>query len=433
MEEENKKENWLTGNKYTKFQKGWIIGLLVLLCFSVIMTLIQGIRIMNRKDQPEQVVEKTPEPEKLDDLQETPETVLVKEQTETVLQMTEPAGREYLDETLFLGDSNTVRFMYFVDEDGKTYTSTQNTIAVVGMGVGAMDSLECMQFSSGTYTMVGAVRLMQPRRIIVTMGTNNLHGISTNTKTFIETYTDRLKKIQNAYAYADIIVNAIPPVTENCSYENVYIEQINAYNRALMKMCDDNHWKFLNSIEDLVNEDGYAVPSYMSADGLHLSEDGMRVLFNYIKNHAWNDEDKRPTPLKDIPEIIGPLTNLYQRDPLSNEEYQPEVLDPSLEVTVTPEPVKEETEEKTEEEVQEEETTKQEAQTPAPEKEAEAAPEVTEETPPEEAQVTEETPAQTPEDTSSQEEAPAEEQSEPVQEEPAPVEETTDNSEQEEG
>ena len=316
MEEEKKKENWLTGNKYTKFQKGWIIGLLVLLCFSIIMTAIQAVRVMNRKEQPEPVVEKTPEPEKLDNLQETPDTVLVTEQKETVLQMTEPAGREYLDETLFLGDSNTVRFMYFVDEDGKTYTSTKNTIAVVGMGVGAMDSLECMQFSSGTYTMVGAVRLIQPRRIVVTMGTNNLHGISTNTKTFIETYTDRLKKIQNAYAYADIIVNAIPPVTENCSYENVFIEQINAYNRALMKMCEDNHWKFLNSIEDLVNEDGYAVPAYMSGDGLHLSEEGMRVLFNYIKNHAWNNEDKRPMPLKDIPEIIGPLTNLYQRDPL---------------------------------------------------------------------------------------------------------------------
>ncbi|MBR4163082.1 MAG: hypothetical protein IKR11_06125, partial [Solobacterium sp.] len=60
MEEEKKKENWLTSNKYTKFQKGWIIGLLVLLCFSIIMTAIQAVRVMNRKEQPAPVIEKTP-------------------------------------------------------------------------------------------------------------------------------------------------------------------------------------------------------------------------------------------------------------------------------------------------------------------------------------------------------------------------------------
>ncbi|MBQ9891218.1 MAG: hypothetical protein IJM39_07390, partial [Firmicutes bacterium] len=35
-----------------------------------------------------------------------------------VLTETKPADQQYLDETLFLGDSNTVRFAYMADENG---------------------------------------------------------------------------------------------------------------------------------------------------------------------------------------------------------------------------------------------------------------------------------------------------------------------------
>ena len=125
-----------------------------------------------------------------------------------VLTETKPADQQYLDETLFLGDSNTVRFAYMADENGSTFTSAKNTIAVSSMGVERISSLQCMQFSTGTFTMVKSVSIMQPRRIIITFGTNNL---ADNPSAFASKYEKQLNAIVKAYPQADLIVNTIPP------------------------------------------------------------------------------------------------------------------------------------------------------------------------------------------------------------------------------
>jgi hypothetical protein len=252
----------------------------------------------------------------------------------TVLPLTDDAGRSYLDSTLFLGDSNTVRFMSFNDEDGKTYTSTQNTIAVVGMGIQAIDTLECEQLSAGTFTMTDAVPILQPERIIITFGTNNLDGKTTDPTSFISDYAEQLKKIQEAYPSVDLIVNSIPPVASANDYPKVTIAQIELYNQAIMEMCGQNNWKYLNSYETLIDENTkYAKMGYMASDGLHLSETGLRALFTYIRTHAYITDDDRPQPLNEIPEIIGPLTTLYSVNPLNNQNFDAQVLNPSSQAT----------------------------------------------------------------------------------------------------
>lgn len=256
----------------------------------------------------------------------------------TILPETADAGRSYLDDTLFLGDSNTVRFMAYNDEtDDKPFTSTDNTIAVVGMGVQAISTLNCEQLSTGTYTMVEAVSILQPKRIIVTFGTNNLDGVTTDVSYFIEQYTTQLKNIEEAYPSVDIIVNSIPPVAQINSYSKVKPFQIELYNNAIIAMCDENGWKYLNSYEALADEEtGYAKDGYMSGDGLHFNETGLQALFDYIRTHAYITEDDRPKPLADIPEIYGPMTTLYTVNPLNNQTFSEDVLNPTAEPANTP-------------------------------------------------------------------------------------------------
>ena len=45
----------------------------------------------------------------------------------TVLPATEDAGRSYVEETLFIGDSNTARYMMYADETGTAFTSLKNS------------------------------------------------------------------------------------------------------------------------------------------------------------------------------------------------------------------------------------------------------------------------------------------------------------------
>ncbi len=235
----------------------------------------------------------------------------------TVLPETEDAGQEYLDETLFLGDSNTQRYMYYgPDSDSKQhYTTTDNNIGVVSMGVSAITSLKWEQFVGKTVTMPQAVQIMQPRRIIIGFGTNNL---TMKTETFIENYKKGLKAIHEAYPYADIIVNAIPPLDKQRENTRLTMTDVDRLNSAIAKMCEEEGYKYLDSSKALEDpETGWAKKDYTIGDGVHLSRNGVKAFFDYVRTHAHITEDTRPMPLKKIPKIKGVTPGLISQDPIA--------------------------------------------------------------------------------------------------------------------
>ena len=71
----------------------------------------------------------------------------------------------------------------------------------------------------------------------------------------------------------------------------------------------------------------------MEYDGIHLNANGIAALFRYIRTHAWITEDRRGE-LADIPVIYGPITEIYTVDPLSNQEFSDDVLNPQIEQEV---------------------------------------------------------------------------------------------------
>lgn len=326
----------------------------------------------------------------------TENVIDVKEFDGTVLAETEDGGSEYLNSTLFLGDSNTARFLTFRSSEGSTFTTKNNTIGVVGMGIDAIASMPVMDFTSGRFSMPQSVRILQPERVIITFGTNNLSGTSTDATSFIERYTKAVAAVQNAYPSVDIIVNSIPPVSRNRSYVNVTMTQIDAYNKAIAGMCRENDWKYLNSAEALKDEKtGYAKDGYMSPDGLHLSQAGLQALFDYIRTHTWITEDDRPKPLAAVPGIIGVPPGLFQTDPLTNKEY---TEDPAAAETATPTPeTREEKEKKTPKPEETATPEPTEEPTPEPTGDPSPSPEPTEEPTP--VPTAEPTPVSTPEPT----------------------------------
>lgn len=236
----------------------------------------------------------------------------------TVLPETEDAGQEYLGETLFLGDSNTVRYMVYGPEGSdEPFTTIDNNIGVVSMGVQQITSLKCENFvgRSSAVTMPEAVKIMQPRRVIIGFGTNNL---TMDVDTFIEEYKEGLAAIHEAYPYADIIVNAIPPLDKQRSNTALSMKQVDTLNSAIVKMCEEEGYKYLDSSQALEDpETGWAKTDYTLSDGVHLSQNGVRALFDYIKTHAYITEDTRPKPLNKVPEVQGVTPNLITSDPIA--------------------------------------------------------------------------------------------------------------------
>ena len=245
----------------------------------------------------------------------------------TVLPETEDAGQEYIDTTLFLGDSNTARMYRMFD-----YCSYDNAIGSVGMSARSLQKYACVKFSGyGSYvTMPQAVALMQPRRVIVTFGTNDLDP-NYSAASFVESYRAGLQAIADAYPAADIIVNAIPPLGRSHSNASLTQSQVDEYNKAIVEMCDANGWKFLNSAEVLKDAaTGYAKEGYVeSSDGIHLTRAAMDALFTYIRTHSYVTEDTRPALTAaprhtDDKDAVTYTTPVVEAPPAASEEPESE-------------------------------------------------------------------------------------------------------------
>jgi len=78
----------------------------------------------------------------------------------TVLEETPDAGEDYIKETLFVGDSNTVRYYLY------GAVPLASNIGCSGMATGSITSFPCVQFSgySQLVTMPKAIGIIQPRR-----------------------------------------------------------------------------------------------------------------------------------------------------------------------------------------------------------------------------------------------------------------------------
>lgn len=229
----------------------------------------------------------------------------------TILTESEDAGQEYIDNTLFIGDSNTVRMMAY------GHTTLKNTIGVISMGIQHVPTKKCVYFKgkSGPVTIPEAVAIMQPQRIVITYGTNNTIGWSSDT--FIKECKEALKAITDAWPYADIIINAVPPVDKYRQNTGITMQTIDSFNKALAEMAEELGYKFLDSSEVLKDANtGFAKEDYTYSDGVHLNKKAMEALFTYIRTHSYITEDLRPTPLKNVPDRMETPPDIITEDPL---------------------------------------------------------------------------------------------------------------------
>ena len=206
----------------------------------------------------------------------------------TILPETADGGQTYIDETMFLGDSNTYRLVAY------GLTTWQNNLSAVGMGIQHVTSTPCMYFkgSSSPVYVAKAVSMMQPRRIVITYGTNNTNSTA---DTFKNQYRSALEAIKKEWPYADIIINAVPPVAQTRTGAAAAQKAIDEFNKALADLAKEDGYRFLNSSEALKDPaTGFARASYMIEDGLHLNEQGAKALIDYVRTHTYETEDRRP-------------------------------------------------------------------------------------------------------------------------------------------
>ena len=212
----------------------------------------------------------------------------INETSSALLPETADAGEDYQKETLFIGDSNTVRLY------ANGLISLQQFCAKEGIGTHAAltEGIVTFKKDNNSYTIAQAVAKMKPRRVVIMLGTND-NGMAV--EEFINNYTALVQAIQESYPYTDIIVNTVPPVPANHSnYPNMDQTKIDDFNMALLSMCEQMGLKFLNTADVLKDANGYGREDYYQSGDIHLKPAGLKALLSYLRTHAYQTDDRRP-------------------------------------------------------------------------------------------------------------------------------------------
>ena len=262
-----------------------VCALAALLTIGITLTMLK--RGKNPTEQPgdSSIITPAPAPEGEEDISDHYQ---INETSSALLTGTADAGDAYQEQTLFIGDSNTVRLY------ANGLISLQQFCAKEGIGTSAAlnEGIVTFKRDDNRYTIAQAVAKMKPRRVVIMLGTND-NGMST--ADFISHYTALVQAIQESYPYTDIIVNTVPPVPANhANYPHMDQTKIDDFNMALLSMCEQMGLKFLNSAEALKDANGYGREDYYQTGDIHLKPVGLKAMLSYLRTHAYQTDDRRP-------------------------------------------------------------------------------------------------------------------------------------------
>ena len=262
-----------------------VCALAALLTIGITLTMLK--RGKNPTEQPgdSSIITPAPAPEGEEDISDHYQ---INETSSALLTGTADAGDAYQEQTLFIGDSNTVRLY------ANGLISLQQFCAKEGIGTSAAlnEGIVTFKRDDNRYTIAQAVAKMKPRRVVIMLGTNDT-GMSVDE--FIKNYTALVQAIQESYPYTDIIVNTVPPVPANhANYPHMDQTKIDDFNMALLSMCEQMGLKFLNSAEALKDANGYGREDYYQTGDIHLKPVGLKAMLSYLRTHAYQTDDRRP-------------------------------------------------------------------------------------------------------------------------------------------
>ena len=223
-----------------------VCALAALLTIGITLTMLKRGKSPTEQPGDSSIITPAPAPEGEEDISDHYQ---INETSSALLTGTADAGDAYQEQTLFIGDSNTVRLY------ANGLISLQQFCAKEGIGTSAAlnEGIVTFKRDDNRYTIAQAVAKMKPRRVVIMLGTND-NGM--NTEDFISNYTALVQAIQASYPYTDIIV--------------------------------------LNSAEALKDANGYGNVDYYQSGDIHLKPAGLKVLLKYLRTHAYETEDRRP-------------------------------------------------------------------------------------------------------------------------------------------
>ncbi len=215
---------------------------------------------------------------------------------EVMLKESEPAGDEYINDIVFVGESTTYGlYHYGVLPRGKetkhVWTPTSGTLMLTNANA-EIGSVNVYNEGTGAYEdmlIKDAAALYKPKYMLITLGLNGVSFyIDSDSDYYIGEYVKLLNSIMEVSPETKIIVQSVFPVAADYEYaDSISNERLNKANYLFAKMCSQMGVKFLYSAPIFMDENGNLNSDYDNGDGLHLNEATLQKEIDFIKRHEY--------------------------------------------------------------------------------------------------------------------------------------------------
>ncbi len=214
----------------------------------------------------------------------------------TVLNQSDIADDDYINDIVFVGESTTYGLYHYEilpkgHESRQVWTPTSGTLMLTNAN-SDMGKVNVVNPNSGEredLLIKDAAELYKPKYMIITLGLNGLSFyIDEDTDYYIGEYVNLISSIKEVSPDTKIMVQSLFPVASNYEYiKSISNERINKANYLFAQMCETLEIKFLNTAPIFMDEKGNMDQRFHNGDGLHLSEEALKMEIDFIKSHKY--------------------------------------------------------------------------------------------------------------------------------------------------
>ncbi len=186
----------------------------------------------------------------------------------------------YFDDAVFVGDSITVGLGNY------KILPAENVYADIGLNLDTIQTKQTVQTSSGSVTVLDALKLKKPSKVYIMLGSNGIAWIKP--ESLAKKYEAFLDQVIEALPDATIYVESILPVAASkeaadARYSNA---SINEYNQLLFNLAKEKGVYYLDCHASFKGADGALSTEYAEQDGMHLKKTGYEALLEFFKTHT---------------------------------------------------------------------------------------------------------------------------------------------------
>ena len=210
----------------------------------------------------------------------------------------ERADRKYFTDTVFIGDSITLKLEHYVMERrnaGEECLGRAKFLTAGSLGSGNalfdIDDADSVHpsYQGDKMRIEKAVELMDAHKVYIMLGMNDVayYGIEKS----IENMKTLIGLILEHQPGAEIFVQSATPRISRMTSRPTN-RMLFDYDVLLYNACMENGWNFVDVAYVMRDENGYLFDEYCSDPGtmgMHFSDEGCAVWIDYLETHAKED------------------------------------------------------------------------------------------------------------------------------------------------